>query len=203
MCKLGGNLQQRGEKKKKKTLFLQSQRTEASFSGLMEIIIMRSASYLCIRGWVRDFNDSFPDLSLLSLSILKSDDEVSQIKSRSGIWSDSFTNKLPWRRLSLFLAAVRFFFFFCDYGLCWANASLEPAACRNCPIYLFCFFTLSAFTQFSKRPPRFHLASHFILLFFAADEKIAGGIGRAHVILITCQSSDLSPGFQTVSALID
>lgn len=49
------------------------------------VIIIRSASYLCIRAGVTDFNDSFSNLNLLSLSIPQSDDEVSQIKSRSGI----------------------------------------------------------------------------------------------------------------------
>ena len=94
MCKLRGNHQRRG--KKKKSFFFSFAITEnRSFIFRDDgIIITRSASYLCIRGWVIDFNDSF------SLGVPQSDDEVSRIKSRSGIWSNSSTNKLPWRRLS-------------------------------------------------------------------------------------------------------
>lgn len=41
---------------------------------------------------------------------------------------------------------------FCDYGRCWANASLEPAPCRNCLIYLLFLNSLS-FHPILQTPP--------------------------------------------------
>lgn len=187
MCKLRGNHQRRG----KESFFFAITENRGFIFRDDGIIITRSASYLCIRGWVRDFNDSF------SLGVPQSDDEVSQIKSRSGIWSNSSTNKLPWRRLSSPRCGA-----VCDCG-----ALLSTRFTITCTVqelsYLPLFLYSFSFHPILWTPSPLSSRFSFYPFVFAADEKIAGGIGRAHVVSIACQSSDLSPGFQTASALID
>lgn len=138
MCKPSGNLQQR-----LKNFFFAITENRGFIFQRDGIIIMRSASYLCIREWVIDFNDSFSN-------------PVFSPRTRVGVMMKSHRSNpaLTFDQIlsttyrdvgSLFPSGSSF----CDYRLCWANGSLEPEPCRNCPIYLF----VSLLFQLSPNSP--------------------------------------------------
>lgn len=160
------------------------------------IIITRSASYLRTRASERavDFNDSFSSLKpASSRAFLR---VLTRCHGSNPI--PAFDQILPTHpdAGSLFLPAL------CDYGLL-----LSKRFTRTCVVqeasYLPLFLYTLGFRPILRAPSPLSSRFSFYPFVFAADEKIADGIGRAHVIFITCQSSHLSPGFQTVPALID
>lgn len=166
MCKLSGNLQWR---RGKKSVFAITENRGFIFR-VDGIIIIRSASYLCTRGRVIDFNDSFfSQLNPLSLSILS---EWWRWSVKDQIPAPAFDQILSlrsktWRRLSFFLhTAAYLLFFFCDYS---AEQTLHQNM-HHAGSVLFTFFVSLLFFSFhpilQTPSPCFHPASHFILLFF-------------------------------------
>lgn len=146
------------------------------------IIIIRSASYLWIREWVGDFNDSFSNLLFLSIRGV-----VMMMKCHNSDLAFDHQQVNLTLPVSLCFLCERF---------------SRTCAVQELP-YLPLFLYALSFHPILHTPSPFSSHFSFYPFVFAADEKIAAGIGWACVILATCQSSDLSLGSQTAAALVD